>query len=98
MASRVTARRLAQIGRTRVLIHQPRQQFLIERTPVGADANRLVVADRHLDDRRELPVLLVLEADVARIDTVLVERFGAGRMIGEKLVADVVEIARRSAR
>jgi hypothetical protein len=38
-------------------------------------------------------VLLVLEADIAGIDAVLVERLGAGRMIGEQLVADVVEVA-----
>ena len=37
--------------------------------------------------------LLVLEADVAGIDAVLVERFGAGRMVGQQLVADVMEIA-----
>ena len=50
------------------------------------------MADRHLDDGRELPVLLVLEADVAGVDAVLVERFGARRMVGQELVADVVEV------
>ena len=49
--------------------------------------------DRHLDDGRELAVLLVLEADIAGIDAVLVERLGAGRVIGQQLVADVMEIA-----
>ena len=38
-------------------------------------------------------VLLVLEADIARIDAVFRQRFGAGRMIGQKLVADIMEIA-----
>ena len=70
-----------------------RQQFLVERTPIGADAHRLAVADRGLDDGAELPVLLVLEADIAGIDAVLVERLGAGRMIGQQLVADVMEVA-----
>ena len=70
-----------------------RQQFLIERAPIGADAHRLVVADRGLDDGAELPVLLVLEADIAGIDAVLVERLGAGRMLGQQLVADVMEVA-----
>ena len=70
-----------------------REQFLVERAPVGADAHRLVVLDRHLDDGGELPVLLVLEADVAGIDAVLVERLGAAGMVGEQLVADVVEVA-----
>ncbi len=45
------------------------------------------------DDRGELLVLLLLEADIARIDAVFGERLAAGGMIGEKLVADVVEIA-----
>ena len=49
--------------------------------------------ERELDDLRELPVALVLEADVAGIDAVLVERFGARRVFGEQLVADVVEVA-----
>jgi hypothetical protein len=70
-----------------------RQQFLVERTPIGADAHRLVVADRGLDDGGELPVLLFLEANVAGIDAIFVERLGAGRVIGKELVADIVEIA-----
>ena len=69
------------------------QEVAVERAPVGADAHRLAVPDGGLDDGRELSVLLVLEADIARIDAVLVERLGAGRMIGQKLVADVMEIA-----
>ena len=93
IASRVTARASFGSLRLGVLVHQVRQQFLIERAPVGADAHRLVVLDRHLDDGGELPVLLVLEADIAGIDAVLVERLGAGRMIGQQLVADVVEVA-----
>ena len=76
-----------------VLVHQRGQQFLVERTPVDADPDRLVVADRHLDDCPELPVLLFLEADIARIDAVFRQRLGAGRMVGEQLVADIVEVA-----
>ena len=70
-----------------------RQQFLVERAPIGADAHRLVVADRGFDDGAELPVFLFLEADIAGIDAIFVERLGAGRMIGKKLVADIVEVA-----
>ena len=47
------ARHVAGIDRSvgaRVLVHQMRQQFLVERAPIGADAHRLVVADRGLDD------------------------------------------------
>src|SRR5207253_5973628 len=68
------------------------QQFLIERTPVRADPHRLVVLVGDLDDVGELRVALVLEADIAGIDAVFVERFGAGRIFGQQLVADVVEI------
>ena len=46
-----------------------------------------------LDDLRELRIALVLEADIAGIDAVFVERLGAGGMIGEQLVADVMEVA-----
>ena len=93
IASRITAR--ASIGRASLAFSSIRcgQQFLVERAPVGADAHRLAVLDRLLDDGAELAVLLVLEADIAGIDPVLVERLGAGRMVGQQLVADVVEVA-----
>ena len=76
-----------------VLVHEAGQELLVERAPVGADAHRLAVADRDLDDLPELQVALVLEADVAGVDPVFVERLGAGRMVGEQLVADIVEVA-----
>ena len=69
------------------------QQLLVERAPVGPDTHRLAVADGDLDDLAELQIALVLETDVAGIDAVFVERLGAGRMLGEQLVADVVEVA-----
>ena len=93
IASRVTARASMRSGRTRILVHQMRQQFLVERAPVGADAHRLAVLDRGLDDGAELAILFLLEADIAGIDAVLVERLGAGRMVGQELVADIVEVA-----
>ena len=93
IASRVTARASSGAALLRVLVHELGQKLLIERSPVGADAHRLAVADGDLDDLAELQVALVLEADVAGIDAVFVERLGAGRMIGEQLVADIVEIA-----
>ena len=58
----------------------------------------LPAAQRRLDDGRELAVLLVLEADVAGIDAVLVERLGAGRIVGQQRVAVVVEVADDAAR
>ena len=69
------------------------QQFLIERAPIGTDADGLVVPDGHFDDGGELAVALVLEADIAGIDAVFGERFGASRVIGEQGVTDIVEIA-----
>ena len=81
------------LGAGRVLVHQAREKLLVERAPIDADPDRLRVFDRHLDDGAELPVALLAEADVAGIDPVLVERLGAGRMVGEKLVADIVEVA-----
>ena len=93
IASRITSLAVSGEPFLLVLVHQPGQQLLVERAPVDADAHRLVVADRHLDDRRELLVLLFLEADIAGIDAVLGERCGAGRMVGEQPVADIVEVA-----
>ncbi|MGY4316809.1 hypothetical protein ACVWW1_006136 [Bradyrhizobium sp. JR3.5] len=84
---------IARIGRGRVLVHQLGEQLLVERAPIGADTHRLVVLVGDLDDVGELGVALVLEADIAGIDAVLVERLGAGRILGEQLVADIVEVA-----
>ena len=76
-----------------IVVHQPGQEFLVERAPVDADAHRLVVADRRLDNGRELAVLLLAKADIARIDAVFGQSLRAGRMIGQQFVADVMEIA-----
>ena len=80
-------------GEQRVFVHQLGQQLLVERAPIGADPDRLAVLVGDLDDVGELRVALVLEADIAGIDAVFVERLGAGRIIGQQLVADVMEIA-----
>ena len=81
------------LGKFRVLVHEAREQRLIERAPVDADAHRLVVAERQLDEGRELGVALLPEADVAGIDAVFVERLGRGGMLRQQRVAVVVEIA-----
>jgi hypothetical protein len=92
IASRMTA--AAETGRAlSVLVHQPGQEFLVERAPVDADADRLVVFHRDFDDLRELGVALGLEADIAGVDPVLVERARAVGIVGQELVADIVEIA-----
>jgi hypothetical protein len=74
-------------------VHQAGQQLLVERAPIGPDAHRLAVLDRGLDDGAELPILLLLEADIAGIDAILVERFGTGRVLGQELVTNVVKVA-----
>jgi hypothetical protein len=81
------------VGRGGVLVHQPGQQLFVERAPVDADAYRLAMAESNLDERGELRVALGLEADIARIDPVFGKGFGAGGMVSEELVPDVVEIA-----
>ena len=89
----MTARALSGAALAGVLIHQRRQQLLVERAPVGSDTHRLAVADGGFDDPGELQIAFVLETDVAGIDSVFVERFRAGGMVGEQLVADIVKIA-----
>jgi hypothetical protein len=74
------------LGAFVVLVHQLLRQRLVERAPVHADAHRLVVPDRELDDRTELRVALASEADVAGVDAVLRQRLRAGRFGGEQLV------------
>src|SRR6202007_611840 len=69
------------------------EQLLVERAPIGADADRLVVLVCDLDDVGELGVALVLEADIAWIDGIFFARSRTGRIFGEQLVADIMEVA-----
>ena len=85
--------RILRLGQLRVLVHQPGEQVLIEASPIHADAHRPVVFERDLDDLGELPVALVLEADIAGIDAVFGERRGASRMLFQQRMAVIVEIA-----
>src|SRR5262249_3309998 len=68
------------------------EQLLVERAPVRADAHRLAVLDCGLDNGAELTVLLFLEADIAGIDTIFIERLGARRMLGQEFVTDVMKV------
>jgi hypothetical protein len=43
------------------------------------------VLQGELDDLGELPVALGLEADVAGVDAILVERLGAGRVLASSV-------------
>ena len=83
---------VARLGRRRVGVHQLGQQLLVERAPVDADPDRLVVVDRDLDDRREV-LVVALRPDVARVDPVLREGPGHLRVLDQELVAVVVEVA-----
>ena len=80
-------------GAQMVLVHQAGGQRLVERTPIDADAHRLVVLQRQFDDRAELAVAFLSEADVARIYPVFRQRLGASRLGRQKLVPVVVEVA-----
>ena len=85
--------RVLRLWQLRVLVHQPREQILIEASPVHADPHRLAVLERDLDDLGELPVALVLEADIAGIDAVFGKRLRASRMLFQQRVAVIVEVA-----
>jgi hypothetical protein len=81
------------LGQPGILVHEAGEQILVEASPVDPDAHRLVVLDGDVDDGRELPVALVLEADIAGIDAVFGERLGTGRVLGEQRMAVIVEVA-----
>ena len=58
-----------------------------------SDPDRLGELTGLLDHHREIAVLLLAEADIAGIDAVFVQRFGACRMVAQERVADIVEVA-----
>ena len=80
-------------GQRRVLVHQLREQLLVQAAPVDADAHRLAVVDGLLDDGGELVVPLAPEADVAGVDAVLGQQARAFRVLAEQRMAVVVKIA-----
>jgi hypothetical protein len=80
-------------GARGVLVHQPREQLLIETAPVHPDAHRLAIPAGQLDQDGELLVALRAAADVAGVDAVLVQRLRAGGELAEQLVAVEVEVA-----
>ncbi len=77
MASNITSRASRGSGASRVFIHQSREQRLIERTPIDADAHRLVILDGDFDHAPEVVIVMSARADVTRIDPVLGERLRA---------------------
>ena len=77
----------------RVLVQLARQQLLVQRAPVDADAHRLVVAAGELDHLRELLVAPIAATHIAGIDAVLGQGLGAGRMFRQQAVTVEVEVA-----
>ena len=75
-----------------VVVHHLREEILIERAPVHADAHRLVVLDGDLDDGAKV-LIAPLAADVAGVDAILGERAGAVRILREQQMPVVVKVA-----
>ncbi len=84
---------IARLGLAGVCIHHLGQDVLIERAPVDADPDRLVVRDRDPNDGGEVIVVVPARAHVPRIDPVLGQGFCRLRELGQQLVAVVVEVA-----
>ena len=76
-----------------VLVHHARQQRLIERAPVDADADWLVILDGAFDHDAEVRVVFAADGNVAGIDAVLGERARSCGIFLEQDVAVVMKIA-----
>ena len=78
---------------TRVLVHHAGQQRLVKRSPVDADANRLLVFDRAFHHDLEVVVILLADGGVAGIDTVLGQRPGRRGILLQQQVPVVMKVA-----
>ena len=74
-------------------VHHAGEQRLIERAPVDADADGLLILDGALDHDLEVVVVLLADGGVAGIDAVLGKGAGGGGIFLEQEVAVVVEVA-----
>ena len=81
------------IGLLVVLVHHPRQQRLVQRTPVHADAHRLLVLNRALHHHLEVVVVLLPDRRIARIDPVLCQRLRRLRKLLQQQMPVVVKVA-----
>ena len=77
----------------RVRVHQARQQLLVERTPVDADAHGLVILDGNFDHGAKVVVILLADGDVAGIDAVFGQRPRARGILLQQQVPVVVEVS-----
>ena len=81
------------VGEAVVVVHHLGEEGLVERAPVDADADGLLVLYCDFDHGAEVVVVFAADGAVARIDAVLGEGFCGVRVFGEELVAVVVEVA-----
>ena len=76
-----------------VLVHEAGEELRVERAPVHADADGLVVLDGDFDHGAEVVVVFLADGDVAGINAVLRQRLGAVGKLLEQEVSVVVEVA-----
>ncbi len=76
-----------------VLVHHAREERLIERTPVDADADRLLILDGALDHDAEVRIVFASDGNIAGIDAVLGESARSGGIFLEQDVAVVVKVS-----
>ena len=75
-----------------IFVHHARDQFWIQRSPVHADAHRLVKFDGSLNHCPKLVIALAALADVTRIDTQFRQGNSAVRHLGQQLVTIKMKI------
>ena len=89
----VTSRASLGSAQQRILVHHLGEKRLVERSPVHADADRLLVLDCNFDHGAEIVVVLAADPDVAGIDAVLGQGPGAFGKLLEQKVSVVMEVA-----
>ena len=93
MARSVTAPASSGSGEAVVFVHHAREQSLIERAPIHADAHRPVILDGRFDHDAEIIVVLLADIYIARIDAVLGQGARHFRVFLQQNVAVVMEVA-----
>src|ERR1043166_794914 len=85
--------RVLGFGEAGIIVHHSGEQRAIERAPVDADADGLLVLDGHVDHGAEIVDVLAADVAIAGIDAVLGERAGTVGIFLKKDVAVVMEVA-----
>ena len=85
--------RIPRVFARRILVHQPRQELLVETAPVHTDAYGTVVLQRGLHHGPKLGVTLGAPTHVPGVNTVLRERHRTFRHLRQELVAVEVKIS-----